>query len=201
VANTVFAQAYNLTDVSPKDWPMSPVNLVELYEKVILPPLRKPEKTDQLRNAWMTRIRQEVATREDWAKTDKKDEKEKDKGKGEEENHRIGTKEALRTPETEKFLSNVYPELLWQMEVDVFKAGDQRGASMRMLQHLEKYSAHPKAPEWAEQFHLLLDPDAAVSLPGNGIPQAPGTPSTNATTPPANAPVKGARPPAATPAK
>jgi hypothetical protein len=185
VISTVFAQAYNLTDVQPKDWPMSPVNLFELYNKVILPPLRKPEKTEQLRNAWMRRIRQEVAAREDWSKTDQSDKEEK---KEEDENHRIGTKEALRTPETEKFLSNVYPDLLWQMEIDVFKAGDQRGASLRMLQHLEKYTAHPKAPDWAREFHALLDPEATVSQPGNGIPQPPApakTPANGNTPPPA----------------
>jgi hypothetical protein len=190
VSSTVFAQAYNLSDVTPKDWPMSPVNLVELYNKVILPPLRKPEKTEQLRSAWTRRIRQEVAAREDWSKTDQGN-KEEDK---EENGGRIGTKEALRTPETEKFLSNVYPELLWQMEVDVFKAGDQRGASLRMLQHLEKYTTHPKTPEWAKQFHLLLDPEAAVALPGNGIPQPPAAEKTpaNGTTPP---PVPSTTPP------
>lgn len=180
VASTVFAQAYNLTDVNPKDWPTSPVNLLELYDKVILPPLRKPEKTDQLRSAWTRRIRQEVATREDWEKTDQAD----GEDKKDDENKRIGTKEALRTPETEKFLSNVYPDLLWQMEVDVFKAGDQRGASLRMLQHLEKYTAHPKAPDWAKEFHFLLDPEAAISLPGNGIPQPPAKTPANGTTPP-----------------
>lgn len=194
VTGTVFAEAYSLNDVEPKNWPMSPVNLVELYNRVILPPLRKPEKTEQLRNAWMKRIRQEVATREDWSKTDQsnretKQEADKEGSKdGEEESHRIGTKEALRTPETEKFLSNTYPDLLWQMEIDVFQAGDQRGASLRMLQHLEKYTAHPKAPEWADQFHLLLDPEAGVALPGNGTPQ-----------PPAKSPVTGTPPPAATP--
>jgi hypothetical protein len=187
VNGTVFAQAYNLNDVAPKDWPLNPVSLLDLYDKVILPPLRKPEKTSQLRSAWMKRIRQEVAAREDWSKKDQA-EKEDDK---EETESRIGTKEALRTPETEKFLSTVYPELLWQMEVDVFKAGDQRGASLRMLQHLEKYTAHPKAPDWARQFHVLLDPEAAVSLPGNGIPQPPApakTPTAGTPPPPAAAP-------------
>lgn len=188
VTNTIFAQAYNLTDATPKDWPTSPVNLVELYNNVILPPLRKPEKTEQLGNAWMKRIRQEVAAREDWSKTDQSNKEAKEGDKEGDENHRIGTKEALRTPETEKFLSNVYPELLWQMEVDVFKAGDQRGASLRMLQHLEKYTAHPKAPEWASQFHLLLDPEAGVTLPGGVVPQPPTKKPATGTTPPPAAP-------------
>jgi hypothetical protein len=189
VTSTVFAQAYNLTDAASKDWPTSPVNLTELYEKVILPPLRKPEKTDSLRNAWMKRIRQEVAAREDWSKTDRRD-KDGDK-KEEDENNRIGTKEALRTPETEKFLSKTYPQLLWQMEVDVFKAGDERGASMRMLQHLEKYTAHPDATDWAKEFHLLLDPAAGMSLPN-----AEGTlPANGTSTPPAGTPANGTTPP------
>lgn len=191
VTSTVFAQAYNLNDVAPKDWPTSPVNLTELYEKVILPPLRKPEKTDSLRNAWMKRIRQEVATREDWAKTDKNDKGGDKKEEG--ENNRIGTKEALRTPETEKFLSKTYPALLWQMEVDVFKAGDQRGASMHMLQHLEKYTAHPEATDWAQEFHLLLDPEAGVSLPNAGV----SLPGNGTPAPPANTPATGTTPPPA----
>jgi hypothetical protein len=77
------------------------------------------------------------------------------------------------------------------MEVDVFKAGDERGASMRMLQHLEKYTAHPDATDWAKEFHLLLDPAAGVSLPN-----AEGTlPANGTSTPPAGTPANGTTPP------
>jgi hypothetical protein len=78
------------------------------------------------------------------------------------------------------------------MEVDVFKAGDQRGASMRMLQHLEKYTAHSEATDWAQEFHLLLDPEAGVSLPNAGIVLP-----ADGTTPSANTPATGTTPPPA----
>lgn len=150
VTGTVFAQAYNLKDLKLKDWPMSPGDLNTIYDKVILPPLRTPDRTDALRAAWMKRIQQETTAREEFAK------KPENPKKGEEP--RIGMKDAMRPPEVTKFVEEGYPDLLWKMEVDVFKAGDQRGAALRMFQHLEKYVAHPKAGDWTKEFGELLDP-------------------------------------------
>jgi hypothetical protein len=179
VTSSVFAEAYNLGDVVIKDWPLSPVDLNSIYDKVVLPPLRVPERVDSLRGAWMKRIQQEVAIREEWPKQEVQDTQDEEK-----DSKSIGTKEALRPPEVEKFLADGYPDLLWQMEVDVFKAGDQRGASLRMFQHLEKYVAHRRASQWAQQFRALLQPEATVSLPAdapqpppNPTPPAPVTPS------------------------
>jgi len=49
------------------------------------------------------------------------------------------------------------------MEVDLFRNGDQSGAAARMMNHLEKYIAHPSAREWAKQFEVLLKPVAFVT--------------------------------------
>ena len=76
---------------------------------------------------------------------------------------------AARTVELEKFMIETVPKLQWDMEVDLYKAGDERGAAMRMLAHIEKYINHPTAKEWGEQFQTLLSP------------KTPATPRTAAT--------------------
>ena len=63
----------------------------------------------------------------------------------------------------EKFLAETQPKLQWDMEVDLYKAGDERGAAMRMLAHIEKYINHPTAKEWGEQFQTLLSPKAPAT--------------------------------------
>ncbi|MBB5352689.1 hypothetical protein HNR46_002937 [Haloferula luteola] len=161
VMGTVFAQAYKLTNVSVKNWPMSPVDLKQVYDEVILPPYRKLERVDDLRAAWMKRIQQESDAQEIWTRQ-RRDREEDDK--------RVGTKEALRTPEMEKFIAEVYPDLLWQMEVDVFQAGDERAAALRMFQHIEKYMSHPKVEGWAEQLRSLLTVQKAEEIPADSMP-------------------------------
>jgi hypothetical protein len=149
VTGTVFARAYELTNVKVQDWPMAPGDLQNIYDKAILPPLRNPSRIDALRAAWTKRIQQDVLVQEILAK---KEEPKKD------EPARIGMKDALRSPEQLKYAEETYPDLLWQMEVDVYKAGDQRNAALRMLQHLEKYTGHAKARDWSKQFNNLLNP-------------------------------------------
>ena len=43
------------------------------------------------------------------------------------------------------------------MEVDLFKAGDQRGGALRMLEHLKKHLTHKSAPKWIAQFTTLVE--------------------------------------------
>jgi len=50
VTGSVFARAYELTNVKVTDWPMAPGDLQNIYDKAILPPLRNPSHIDALRN-------------------------------------------------------------------------------------------------------------------------------------------------------
>jgi len=152
VMGSVFAQAYDLSNVAVKEWPGSPLSLESIYDKVVMPPLRKTDKIEALRSAWMKRIRQQGLMIEKWSKPGDAD--------------RPAPKtEVTRSPDYEKFVQETYPDLLWQEEVDVFQAGDQRGAALHMFQHLEKYAGHAKAPEWARQFKDLLAPTASPVPP------------------------------------
>jgi len=147
VLSTVFAQVYEISNIKVPEWPLSPIELGNIYGKVILPPLRKPEKTEELRAAWTHRIQQETLVVEHW-------------GRG---GDAKPGKDGARSPEQEKFVTETYPEFLWMEEQDVFRAGDQRGAALKMFQHLEKYAMHPKVGDWTKQFKDLLDPKPAVT--------------------------------------
>lgn len=154
VTDSVFARAYEINSVKVDKWPMSPIQLQQVYNDVLLPPYRTPGTTSQLRAAWIKRIQQEGMTHEHWSPSSRAN---KGAGDGKETKARIGMADDMRPPEYDKFMADTLPKLQWEMEVDLFKNGDQTGAAARMLGHLEKYIAHPSATEWSKQFRELLE--------------------------------------------
>lgn len=157
VTSSVFARAYDINSVKVEKWALSPVQLEQIYTEILLPPFRQPDRLSGLRAVWIKRIQQEGAKAEFWS----------DGGKGDrKEDKRIGMASAMRPPEYEKFIEETVPKLQWQMEVDLFTQGDQKGAAVRMLDHLEKHVAHPSIREWGQEFRKLLAPAS---------PQAPAT--------------------------
>lgn len=148
VTSSVFARAYNVSNIKVEDWPTEPLALASVYGTVILPPLRQAGDVEQLRTAWLNRIRQEALIREAWSG-----------GGGPRGGPRNDDRnEGGRTPAFEKFLTDERPNLLWQMEEDLFRAGDQRNAALRMLEHLERYVSHPQAASWTDRFIQLITP-------------------------------------------
>jgi hypothetical protein len=155
VTSSVFARAYDINSVKVEKWPLSPVQLEQVYEDILLPPHRAPGRTNELRAVWLKRIQQEGAKIEHMAADKQRN------GKGDREEKRIGMASAMRPPEFDKFLADTVPKLQWEMETDLFRSGDQSGAAVRMLAHLEKYISHPSAREWGEQLRGLLKTPAA----------------------------------------
>ena len=135
--SSIFADAYSVGSVEIGNWPKSPLDIGDLYENVILPPLRTPETLDSLRKAWLKRIEHEGNLLEKWT------------------NEASGDKD--RKPAFEKWLIEGRQNLNWTMEVDLFQAGDQRGAALRMLEHLKKHLTHKSAPKWITQFTTLVE--------------------------------------------
>lgn len=140
---SVFAQAYKL-NIQVKDWPMSALDIAQVYDKVVMPPLRKPERINSLRSAWNHRILHEAMVIEKWNTR---------------EGSSIGKKDSMRPPELEKFIEERRPQLLWDMELDCFKAGDERASALRMLKHVETYLTHKDAPAWITEFQELVKPE------------------------------------------
>lgn len=146
VTSTVFAKAYEIGNLDKNEWPLSPVLLEPIYSAVIFPPLRTPDRLETLRNAWIRRIQQEGIQAEVWA------------GNG---NGRRGQPSPeARAVNSGKFSAETLPALQWEMEMDLFASGDESGAAMRMLTHIEKNLAHKSVREWGEQFRALLSPKA-----------------------------------------
>ena len=100
------------------------------------------ELTVALREAWINLIKCEDLTVMRWTGNDDR------------------AKSDPLSPQYVKFLAETKPAMIWDMEVDVYKAGDQRGAAVRMLEHLEKNITHNKATEWEREFRELVDPTA-----------------------------------------
>lgn len=165
VTGSVFAKAYDINSVKVEKWPLSPVQLEQVYTDILLPPYQRPGGTAQLRAVWMKRIQQEGAKVEHMAVEKPRNGNGNGNGNrnGEREEKRIGMAADMRPPEYERFLIDTVPKLQWEMEVDLFRNGDQSGAAVRMLAHLEKYISHPSAREWGEQLRGLLTPVAPAA--------------------------------------
>lgn len=135
--SSIFADAYSIGNAEVGNWPKSPLDIDDLYEYVILPPLRTPETLDSLRKGWLKRIEHEGNLLEKWT------------------NEASGDRD--RKPAFEKWLVEGRQNLNWEMEIDLFQSGDQRGAAIRMLEHLKKNLTHKSAPKWIGQFTTLVE--------------------------------------------
>jgi hypothetical protein len=158
VTTSVFAQAYDINSVKVEKWPLSPIQLEQIYTEILLPPYQKPGSTSQLRAAWIKRIQQEKAKVEHIADEQRRNGSNNRNDKREEK--RIGMASELRSPEVERFVTDIVPNLMWDMEMDLFTYGDQTGAAVRMLAHLEKHISHSSAREWGEELRKALSPPA-----------------------------------------
>lgn len=152
VMGTIFADAYSVKSVKVDNWPSHPLDIAGIYDSLVLPPLQNEDSLPDLRKAWLKRIEQEGQLLEKWART--------------------GTSDKDRKPEFEKWLEEGRKSLMWQMEVDLFNAGDEKGASIRMLKHLKENLTHKSAPRWISQFTSLVQPPPVTIE----IPETPETP-------------------------
>ena len=163
VTATEFAKAYEIGDLKKDKWPLSAIHLEEIYGTIVFPPLRTPARVAALRAAWIKRIQQEGIKIQAWSATSKPPAK-GNKGKGD---HRTSAAADPKNLEYEKFLTEKQPDLQWQMEVDLFRNGDESASAVRMLAHLEKHISHKSARKWGEEFSNLLKPQppAATATP------------------------------------
>lgn len=146
--SSVFARAYNIGNVEVKEWPLAPSHIGSIYERIILPPLRQPDRLAALKATWTKRIVQESKLADLW--TGDPNEK----------------KSSVRSPEYEKFVQDRLPAMQWEAEIDLFKAGDERGAAMRMLTHIQQNITHKEATKWAGDFKGLLQGRPASKTDG-----------------------------------
>ena len=160
VTSTVFARAYDINNVKAEEWILSPLDIAGIYDRILLPPYRKPSALAALRSGWIKRIQQETVKIEFWSKR-----RERENHGDNREDKKIGMASELQSPEYLKFLEEDLPKLQWEMEVDLYHYGDQAGASVRMIALLEKYTAHASVREWADELKALLKPAVVAPVP------------------------------------
>lgn len=139
VTATVFARAYEINASGKNNWPTSPVMLEQIYDVVIFPPLRNSSRVEYLRAAWIKRIQQEILKNEHLSEGGAR-------------------KKTPRAPDHDRFMAEMLPELQWKMEMDLFKSGDESGAALRMLKHIEKHLDHKSVRAWSDDLKALLTP-------------------------------------------
>jgi hypothetical protein len=122
---------------------LSPIQLEQVYNEIIFPQFRNPSGIASLRAAWIKRIQQESL---------------KEEAMGGNGGGRRNGQPEPREGNQERFMMETLPELQWQMELDLFRSGDEGGAAVRMLDHIQKYLNHRSAREWGDQFKNLLSP-------------------------------------------
>ncbi len=147
--NSVFAKAYSLNVLKIKDWPEAPLNIGDLYEKLIFPAYRNDESLTKLREAWMQRIEYEGNMLLKWNSNREKVAGERRRKDNENDNKK-------RLPLFETWLQDGRMKLQWDMEMDLYRSGDQRGAAVRMLTYIEKNLKHKLAAGWIESFTNLI---------------------------------------------
>ena len=144
VLGSIYAKAYGFGNFKIKNWAEQPLAVSNIFEKIILPSLRKTKNSSSLRSAWLKRINYEETMIELWSA--------KPEGKS------LGMKKAIASPALEVFTNEQRPNLIWQMELDVFRSGDEAGAASRMLNHISANHSHNNATKWAEELSKLLTP-------------------------------------------
>ena len=153
VTGTVFARVYGVNDVKLEKWPASPIDVGGFYEGLVFPRLRLLGDVNGLRQAWLNRIQREQVLREAAPS--------RPRGP----NGRGGPEPEPERGES-RFATQVLPDMMWQMEMDLFRCGDQKGAATRMVAHLEKYITHDKAKAWSDQLKgLISGPQPAQVAP------------------------------------
>jgi hypothetical protein len=139
VTSSVFARAYDINGVKVENWPLAPGEIKAVYEQVLLPPVRRADRLASLRATWSKRMQHEGTIIDLWGG------KQGDKAKS-----------GVRSPAYEKFVTESLPQLQWDAEVDLFKAGDERAGAIRMLEHIQKNISHDAAKGWTQTFSSLL---------------------------------------------
>lgn len=195
INGTVFAQAYELDGQlgKNKSWEQVPYNISGIYEKTILPYLRK-ESPDRLANAWDKRIEQETRVvqflereKEEQVKGSADDkrkarDRQSERSKGNGGNGGNG-ENVLRTHDKEFFLRETLPSLRWGKMVDMFDYGNRPKAALDMLAFIQENIKSPKAETWMNQFAGLL---GKAAVPRETTP--PATPASPTSTPASTTP-------------
>ena len=137
---SMYGQAYDLASTLQGfgDWPGAPLDLEGIYENVVLPPFRTPEKADELGAIWDRRMQQHVRM-----------------------------VAALENPEREAEFQKVeLPRYRWQKHVDLIRAGQSKSSVRLMVEMIQLHLDHPDVDEWLSALQGYLSGELELPVYG-----------------------------------
>ena len=138
ISNNAFVEAYQLDRyLSTEHWSMNPLGFGDMWEKCIFPLMEK-ESRDGLPEQWDTRIKTEMAFRE----------------------------ESMYKPEYELWVQNEVPVLRWARAQYLYEKGPSPVNAMAdMLKIIREYPGHASAPDWLEALRELVAQASGADAP------------------------------------
>jgi len=134
-----------------KEWELVPANVDGMYEKTVLPELRR-QKNPQVVDYWDARIRREA--------------------------EKVG--QVRLAFQTERFEAVTKPGLLWKRAQEFRHIGLPNRALNEMFAVLKAYPSHPDFDRWASELEQLISPkpegEAVVPTGGTALPAGAATP-------------------------
>lgn len=191
VGGSIFVRAYEIERLIGKNqnWESVPYNIAGIYEKTILPYLRK-ESPDRLMSAWDKRIAQQIKlvafikAKQEAEVRGGRDEKRKIQ---DQQRRQQQSRNVLKAHNEDDFLRDTLPQLKWDRLIDKYNFIDKASAAQEMLTFLSDNIANKKTIDWLTQFQGLIANSAASGIGNEAKTTEPA--SAAATTPSPKGPV------------
>lgn len=200
VNQSVFAKAYNLDELLSrnKEWEMVPFDIQGIYEKTVLPHLRKNDPS-RLMPAWDRRIAQQTQMAGFVAALEQKGVNRDDRKASENRARQLGEGRGggiIRVYDETEFQKNTLPALQWARLKDMARFVDPVQGLSGLLAFLKENMEHPKVADWLEDLQVVVNElagGAPAGIPSPGTP-VPATPPVSATPAAPAAPAGGSAP-------
>lgn len=149
ITGNIFAKWYNLSDQlsSLDDWSMQPGDIDGIYEKFLLPIMRK-NRDPRVLQYWDTKLLEESTA----------------------------ASSSTNAFSIDRYNQDRRPELLWSRAEDVVTIGARDQGLTTMYSIIKNFPAHPSAGKWIDELkNLLTNPTGATGTAASGTGTAAGT--------------------------
>lgn len=171
VNQSVFAQAYQLDELLARnrEWEMVPFNIPGIYEKTVMPHLRRNDPS-RLMGAWDKRIAHQTQMAQFIANLEEKGNNRDDRRAAENRARQVGDGRGgnvIRQYDENEFKQVTLPNLQWNRLKDMALYVDQVQGVAGLLAFLREQTQNVKVADWLDEMESLL-PQL-----GSGAPAAP----------------------------
>jgi hypothetical protein len=127
----VVIEAYQLEPFMRREgWPMAPADIIGIYDKLLLKPIREKKKED-IGSTWDTAMNLDASIR----------------------------KARMFEQEFTLWQTNEYPQLKWQRATDLAMNGSNPVSGMaEMLKVIKEYPGHSSSPAWIKSLREMVKP-------------------------------------------